>query len=68
MCGYRPPAPAPFPSKQLKIKELICLNLILYTGCPTKHDSWLIVLNVFFHNLLSCLIPKRIIKNIILHS
>ena len=28
------------------------------TGCPTKHDSWWIV----FHNLLSCLIPKRIIK------
>ena len=25
-----------------------------YTGCPTKHDSWEIVLNVFFHNLLSC--------------
>ena len=32
------------------------------TGCPTKHDSWRIVLNVFFYNLLSSLIPKRIIK------
>ena len=34
------------------------------TGCPTKHDSWWIVLDVFFHTLLSCLIPKKIIKNI----
>ena len=38
------------------------------TGCPTKHDSWWIVLNVFFHNLLSCLIPKKIIINIIWQS
>ena len=32
------------------------------TGCPTKHDSWWIVENIFFHNLLSWLIPKTIIK------
>ena len=25
-----------------------------YTGCPMKHDSWRIVLNVFFH-LLNCI-------------
>ena len=25
--------------------------LVLNTGCPTKHDSWWIVLNVFFHTL-----------------
>ena len=34
------------------------------TGCPTKHDSWWIVLNVFFLNLLSSLIQKRITINI----
>ena len=34
------------------------------TGCPRKHDSWWTILNVFFHNLLSSLIPKSIIKNI----
>ena len=36
----------------------------IYTGCPTKHDSWRIVLNVFFYNLLSSLIQKRIVRNI----
>ena len=41
---------------------------IRHTGCPTKHDSWWIVLNVFFHNFLICLIPKRIIINIIWQS
>ena len=34
------------------------------TGCPRKHDSCCTILNVFFHNLLSSLIPKSIIKNI----
>ena len=34
------------------------------TECPTKHDSWWIVLNVFFHNLLSSSIQKRIVRNI----
>ena len=24
---------------------------LFYTGCPTKHDSWWIVMNVFFHIL-----------------
>ena len=28
------------------------------TGCPTKHNSWWIVQNGFFHYLFSCLIPK----------
>ena len=35
------------------------------TGRPTKQDSFYIVKNVFFHNLLGCLIPdnnKNIIK------
>ena len=31
------------------------------TWCPAKHDSWLTVLNVFFHDLLSSLMPKKII-------
>ena len=26
------------------------------TGCPTKHDSWWIFINIFFHNLLSSLL------------
>ena len=34
----------------------------VHTGGPTKHDSWWKVLDVFFPNLLSCLIQKRIIK------
>ena len=34
----------------------------LYTGCPTKHARWWIVLNVFFHYSLSRLIPKTIKK------
>ena len=29
----------------------ISLDMPNYTGCPTKHDSWWIVLNVFFHIL-----------------
>jgi len=37
------------------------LKLKSDTGCPTKHDSWWIVLNEFFHNLLSILIQKRLI-------
>ena len=37
-------------------------NISVGTGCPRKHDSLWIVLNVFFHNFLSSLIPKRIIK------
>ena len=38
-------------------KLTVCSAVILqytdrrYTGCPTKHDSWSIVLNVVFHNL-----------------
>ena len=28
----------------------------------TKHDCWWIIKNVFFHNYLSCLIPKTIIR------
>ena len=39
-----------------------------FTGFPIKHDSLLIVLNVFFHNLFRGLIPKSIIKNIKRHS
>ena len=31
----------------------------LYTGCPTKHDSWLIVQNFFFHNLLRKLFDTK---------
>ena len=46
------------------IKILFYVSGPAPTGCPTKHDSWWIVLNVFFHNLLSCLIPKKIKKNI----
>ena len=34
-----------------------------HTGSFTKHDSWWIVLNVFFHNLSSSLIQKRIVRN-----
>ena len=28
-----------------------CIITVSNTGCPTKHDSWWIVLNVFFHIL-----------------
>ena len=43
-------------------------NILVFsydTGCPTKHDSWWIVLNVFFHNLLISLIQKGKVRNII---
>ena len=39
-----------------------------HTWCPTKYDRWWKVLNVFFHNLLNCLIPKRMITNIMWQS
>ena len=32
------------------------------TGYSTKHDSWWIVLSVFFHKLLSCLIRNKLQK------
>ena len=44
--------------------KFTCIGNSVHTGCPTKHDSWWIFLNVFFHNFLSCLIPKRIIIKI----
>ena len=40
-------------------------NKCEHSGCPKKHNSWGIFKNVFFYNLWSCLIPKRIIINII---
>ena len=52
--------------KKRKIFQLT--NFQSHTGCLTKHDSWWIALNVFFHNLLSCLIQKKITKNIIWQS
>ena len=42
--------------------------MISRTGCPTKHESRWIVWNVFFHDFLSCLILKRLIKNRIRQS
>ena len=41
---------------------------MVYTGCPRKHDSWWLILDVFFHDLLSSLMPKKIIINITLSS
>ena len=38
-------------NSQLKFIHSFSSTLSFATGCPTKHDSWWIVLNVFFHIL-----------------
>ena len=45
--------------------------VVMFRGTPciytVSHDSWQIVLNVFFHNMSSCLLPKIIIINVLWH-